>query len=91
MRYQAHSLGAVDPTSRTAICSDCGFVHVKYEKQPSGNYEWRCALTCKASYQGQRSLRNRSVPSQPSLTRLGRSYSEARKVRCRSISISVGF
>jgi hypothetical protein len=50
MRYQAHSLGAVDPTSRIANCSDCGFVHVRYEKQPSGNYEWRCALTCKASY-----------------------------------------
>jgi hypothetical protein len=63
MRYQAHSLGAVDPTSRMANCSECGFVHVKYEKQPSGNYEWRCALTCKpsykTSYQGQRSLRNR--------------------------------
>ena len=44
-----------------ANCSDCGFVHVRYVKQPSGNYEWRCALTCKASYkasyQGQRSLR----------------------------------
>lgn len=64
MRYQAHSLGAVDPTSRMANCSECGFVHVKYEKQPSGNYEWRCALTCKpsykTSYQGQRSLRNRT-------------------------------
>jgi hypothetical protein len=59
MRYQAHSLGAVDPVSRTAICSDCGFVHVKHEKQASGNREWCCALTCKrsykASYQGRRS------------------------------------
>ena len=59
MRYQAHSLRAVDPVARTAICSGCGFVHVRHEKQPSGNYEWRCALTCKpsykASYQGRRS------------------------------------
>jgi hypothetical protein len=70
MPYQAHSLGAVDPTSRMANCSDCGFVHVKYEKQPSGNYEWRCALTCKpsykTSYQAQRSLRNRALASLPS-------------------------
>jgi hypothetical protein len=69
MRYQAHSLGAVDPTSRMANCSECGFVHVKYEKQPSGNYEWRCALTCKpsykTSYQGQRSLRNRTPARLP--------------------------
>ena len=50
MRYQAHSLAGVDPVSRTAICSDCGFVPVKHEKQPSGNYEWRCAFTCKPSY-----------------------------------------
>lgn len=50
MRYQAHSLGAVDPIARTAICSECSFVHVKHEKQSSGNYEWRCALTCKSSY-----------------------------------------
>ena len=70
MPYQAHSRGAVDPASRTANCSDCGFVHVKYEKQPSGNYEWRCILTCKpsykASYQGQRSLLNRTLASCPS-------------------------
>jgi hypothetical protein len=47
--------------SRMANCSDCGFVKVKYEEQPSGNHEWRCALTCKpsykTSYQGLRSLR----------------------------------
>jgi hypothetical protein len=67
MRYQAHSLGVVDPISRMGNCSDYGFVHVKYENQPSGNYEWRCALTCKpsykTSYQGQRSLRNRILVS----------------------------
>jgi hypothetical protein len=69
MRYQAHSLGAVDATSRMANCSECGFVHVKYEKQPSGNYEWRCAVTCKpsykTSYQGQRSLRSRTPARLP--------------------------
>ncbi|MDX6380266.1 MAG: hypothetical protein QOI57_1290 [Rubrobacteraceae bacterium] len=63
MRYQAYSLGVVDPISRTANCSECGFIRVKYEKQTSGNYEGRCALTCKpsykTSYQGLRSLRNR--------------------------------
>jgi hypothetical protein len=64
MRCQAHSLGAVDPISRMANCSDCGFVRVEYEEQPSGNHEWRCALTCrpsyKTSYQGRRSMRNRT-------------------------------
>ncbi len=53
MDRQVHSLRAIDPVARTAICAECGFVHVRYKKLPtSGDHEWRCDMTCKPSYKG---------------------------------------